>query len=247
MRKVPRRGFFVLDLWRGFRGFFEGVTVLFNRPEFAGKLKLPVAVNLLVVTATAVALWFAFKALFAAIVGEGDLLGWFTGILAPLLALVSTYFLLPPLVELVLSPFLEPLVDVVDQGMGGKDMQPVQRHLWTNVKDSTHAAAQLVIIAGCAWLASLALSLIGLVPLAFIVAAFVNALTWFELPAYRRGYGLRQRVALLRANWAMAIGFGLAFQVGALIPLFNIFLLTPTAAVAAAMLFLRMDKRVLTT
>ncbi len=219
--------------------------VLSNRPEFIGKLKLPVAANLVVVTGTAVGLWFAFSALFAEIAGEGDLLGWFTGILAPLLALVSTFFLLPPLVELVLSPFLEPLVDVVEQGMGGEGMQPVQRHLWTNIKDSTHATAQIIVVVTCAWLASLALAIVGLVPLAFLVSAFANALTWFELPTYRRGYDLRARFALLKHNWAVAVGFGLGFQVGALIPLFNIFLLAPTAAVSAAVLFLRMEKRAL--
>ena len=245
MRQPPRRGFFALDLARGFFGFFEGLSLLFSRPEFAGKLKLPVTVNLLVVTAAAVGLWFGFGALFSEVVGEGDLLGWFTGILAPLLALVSIYFMLPPLVELVLSPFLEPLVDVIDNGMGGPGLQPVHRHLWNNVKESTHATTQLVMIAGGAWLGSLALAIVGLVPLAFLVSAFINALTWFELSTYRRGYSLRARVALLRHNWALAVGFGLGFQVGALIPLFNVFLLTPTAAVAAAVLFLRMDKRAL--
>jgi CysZ protein len=240
--RAPRRGFFVLDVGRGFYAFFRALVLLFTRPEFTGKLRLPVLANLIVVTATAVGLWLAFRALFHQVAGEGDLLGWFTGILAPLLALVSTYFLLPPLVELVLSPFLEPLVDVVDQGMGGSGMQPVQRHLWHTIKDGTHAAAQLVIIAGFAWLASLVLSIVGLLPIAFLVAAFVNALTWFELPAYRRGLDLRERFLLLRHNWALAVGFGLGFQVGALIPLFNVFLLTPTAAVAAAMLYLRMEK-----
>lgn len=242
MKAPPRRRFFVIDLVRGFFGFFEGMVLLFNRPEFIGKLKLPVAANLVAVTATAVLLWLAFRALFANIAGEGDLFGWFTGILAPLLALVSTYFLLPPIVELVLSPFLEPLVDVVEDSMGGPDMQPVQRHLWTNVKESTHAAAQLLMLALGVWLLTLALAMVGLVLVGFLLAAWVNALTWFELPAYRRGYGLAERWRLLRHNWALATGFGLAFQVGALIPLFNVFLLAPSAAVGAAVLYLRMEK-----
>jgi hypothetical protein len=49
-------------------------------------------------------------------------------------------------------------------------------------------------------------------------------------------------LALLRHNWAVALGFGLGFQVGALIPFFNILLLAPTAAVSASMLYLRMGK-----
>ncbi|MEZ5966012.1 MAG: EI24 domain-containing protein [Planctomycetota bacterium] len=238
----PRRGFFVFDLVRGFFGFFAGASMLFNRPEFAGKLKLPVIANLLVVTSVGVGLWFAFSALFAQVGGGGDLFGWFRGILAALLTLVSVYFLLPPLTELVIGPFLEPLVDTVDQSMGGPGMRPADRLVWTSVKDGTQSAVELLMIAGGGWLASLALALVGLLPLTFVVSAAVSALVWFELPTHRRGYRLRQRVALLRRNWAVGLGFGLAFQVGALIPFFNVFLLTPTAAVAAAALYLKMDK-----
>ena len=242
MSRPPARGFFAFDLARGFFGFFAGTTVLFNRPEFTGKLKLPVVVNLVVVTVVGVGLWFAFRALFATIGDGGDLFGWFAGILATLLTLVSVFFLLPPLVELVLGPFLEPLVDTIDQSMGGPNMRPPARMVWSSIKDGAHSAAELSTIAAGGWLASMALALVGLLPLTFLVSAFVAALAWFELPTHRRGYRLRQRIALLRHNWAVALGFGLAFQVGALIPFFNVLLLTPTAAVAATMLYLRMDK-----
>lgn len=242
MGRAPRRGFFPFDIARGFLGFFAGTTVLFNRPEFAGKLKLPVITNLIVVTGVGVALWFAFRGLFARIGAEGDLLGFFAGVFATLLTLVSVYFILPPLVELVLGPFLEPLVDVVEQSMGGPDMRPPERLVWTSIKDGAHSAAQLLMLSGACWLASLVLALVGLLPLAFAVSAFAAAITWFELPTHRRGYRLRDRLWLLRRNWAVALGFGLAFQVGALIPLFNILLLAPTAAVSATMLYLRMEK-----
>lgn len=238
----PRRGFFALDLLRGFFGFFAGATMLFNRPEFIGKLKLPVAANLFVVTGVAIGLWFSFAALFAQVGSGGDLFGWFSGIFATLLTLVSVYFLLPPLVELVIGPLLEPLVDTVDKSMGGPTMRPAKRLVWSSIKDGAHATAELLIIAAGSWLACLALALIGLVPLAFLVSAFVSAIAWFELPTHRRGYRLRDRIALLRHNWALALGFGLGFQVGALIPLFNLLLLAPTAAVSASVLYLRMAK-----
>jgi len=242
LRGPPRRGFFAFDLVRGFFGFFAGTAVLFNRPEFAGKLKLPVIANLVVVTTVAVALWFGFKTLFVQVGGDGDLFGLFAGVLATLLTLVSVYFMLPPLVELVVGPFLEPLVDTVDLAMGGPGMRPPERLVWTSIKDGTQSAVELLMIAAGAWLASLALAMVGLLPLAFLVSAYFSAITWFELPTHRRGYRLRQRLALLQRNWATALGFGLGFQVGALIPFFNVLLLTPTAAVSATMLFLRMEK-----
>lgn len=246
MRKPPQRRFFVVDLVRGFFGFFEGVTVLFNRPEFAGHLKLPVLANLLVASTLAIAFWFGFQALFAGIVGESDLLGWFAGILSILMTLASMAIVLPPVLELVLGPFLDPLVDVTEKAMGGPGMNAVQQHLWTNIKASAHAASELFMIAGGAWLVTLVLGTFGLVPLGFVLAAVIQALTWFELPLYRRGYGLRERIAVLRHNWPLALGFGLGAQVGMAIPLFNVLLFAPTAAVGATVLFLRMDKRALT-
>lgn len=246
LRTAPQRRFFAADLARGFLGFFRGVVMLFNRPEFAGWLKGPVIANLLVASALAVGLFFAFQGLFSSLTGRSDLLGWFSSTLSLLLTLVSLGIVLPPILELVLGPFLEPLVDITEKAMGGRGMQPVQTHLWTNIKASAHAAAELFMIAGGAWLATLVLSLLGLVPLGFLLAAAIQALTWFELPLYRRGFGLRARLHFLRHNWAVGLGFGLGAQVGMAIPLFNVLLFSPAAAVGATMLFLRMDKRTLT-
>lgn len=243
MQQAPRRGFFVLDLVRGFFGVFEGLAILFNRPEFAGKLRGPVIANLFATLTLGTILFIGFRAMFAPVEAEGDLLGYFANSLALLLTFISLCLFLPPLLELITGPFLDELVDVVEKSMGGPRLTPVRRHLWANVRDSSRATAHLLLLAGGVWIGTLVLSIVAIgIPLGILAAAFLNALTWFELPFYRRGYSLRDRLRTLRHNWALATGFGLGVQVGMLIPVFNVLLLAPAAAVGASVLYLRMAK-----
>ncbi|MFO1050820.1 MAG: EI24 domain-containing protein [Planctomycetota bacterium] len=79
-------------------------------------------------------------------------------------------------------------------------------------------------------------------PLAAAVTASLAAIAWFELPSLRRGLTLREHLALLRHNWARAFGFGIAFQVWSLLPVFDILLLLPAATVAAHAQYLRFDR-----
>ena len=48
----------------------------------------------------------------------------------------------------------------------------------------------------------------------------------------------------MRKNWARALGFGLAFNVGMLVPFFNILFLGPATAVAVSLLYFRFEKKV---
>ena len=93
------------------------------------------------------------------------------------------------------------------------------------------------------WIPMLLISLTGIgTVIALLVAAWLNALIWFEIPGTRRGYKMRTRSRLLRRNMARALGFGCAFQIGLLIPVFNFLLLTPAAAVGASNLYFRFQK-----
>jgi uncharacterized protein involved in cysteine biosynthesis len=244
MRRPPRAGFFLLDGLDGFVAVFHGGVLLFTRPEFAGKLRLPVIANVLLVGVAGAALFFAFEHVLSGWIGSsGDLFGFFAGALSLLLTLVTLYFVLPPIVETAMGPFLEPIADVVERSMGGPRMEPVRRHLWATIVANVRSAAQVlaVSLAALALVILLSFVLLG-PPLGLVLSASSIAVVWFELPFYRRGQDLRHRLAVLRRNWARALGFGVGFQVGALIPVFNVFLLAPAATVAASMLYLRMDK-----
>ncbi len=247
----PGRGFAPTDVIRGFVGFFRGAVVLFHRPEYFGKLKLPMLVNLLVLVAVylliVATLWTWFDQLLEIEWGWLEFLrttaSWATAVMSFALAMIASFFLAPVVVETVTAPFLDPLAQQTEVLLGGPAMRPIDQSMWRSVSAGVRASAQILIIQVLVLIPCLLLSLtvIGAM-VALIVAALLNALVWFDIPFGRRGYGLRERIAVLRLNWARALGFGLAFQVGALLPLFNIFLLTPTAAVATSSLYFHFSK-----
>ena len=251
----PGPGFFLFDLAHGFVTFFAGGLMLFNRPEFAGKLKLPVLVNALVLLVLGATLGLGFYHLFEAALAASwgwldflrTPLGWIAPVFVLALTLMCMWFLTPVLIEAVTGPFLEPLADTVEKMLAGPGMVPVHMHLWRNIYASVRSSAQILLLQVAILVPCLLLSfLVGIgVVIGVLAAAFLNAVIWFEIPAFRRGQGLRQRVALLRRNWARALGFGLAYQVGSLVPLFNVLLLAPAAAVSASVLYFHFDKQVL--
>ena len=53
---------------------------------------------------------------------------------------------------------------------------------------------------------------------------------------------MRYRRRIVRRNWPRALGFGLAFNLGMLIPVFNFLLLGPATAVAVSTLYFRFEK-----
>ena len=75
-----------------------------------------------------------------------------------------------------------------------------------------------------------------------LFSAYLNALVWFEIPVLRRGYGWKYRRQIVKKNWARALGFGLAFNLGLLVPFFNFLFIGPATAVASSALYFRFDK-----
>ncbi len=247
----PGPRFFLAELLAGFLQLFQAGTLLFTRPEFHGKLRGPVLANLVAVPLAIVLLWWGFDALLAwAASGHWGwfewlrtALDWGSGIVSTLLALLCVYLLLPVIVETATSPFLEPLADATEKMLGGPRMRPVSQDVWRTLGLSVAIAAKIFVLQLGVLFVAMALSFCGLgLVFAIFASAYLSALVWFDIPFARRGYPLARRRALLRRNWARALGFGLAFQVGMLVPFFNILLLTPAAAVATSMSFLRFAK-----
>ncbi len=151
------------------------------------------------------------------------------------LAAVTLFMLAPVIIETVTGPFLDPIADATEKWHGGSEMKAVDIGMWKGIVVGVRASAQILAVQLMILIPCLLLSLFGIgAILAIVISAWFNALIWFDIPCGRRGYGLRDRVALIRRNWARSIGFGLAFQVGMLIPIFNFLLLTPAAAVATS-------------
>ena len=249
-REAPGSNFFLLDIADGFLEVFRGGAYLFTRPEFEGKLKGPLLANLITIPIAVVALWLGLKGLlsWADSAGWGPAAwhvpGWLEGAFTLLLALLTIYLLLPVLVETVTAPFLDPLAEATERMLGGPGMRAERVPILRSLALSAAIGAKLLLLQIGVLVLTVLLSFCGLgLPIAILAAAYLSALVWFDIPFARRGYPLRTRRRLLAANWARAVGFGLGFQVGLLVPLFNLLLLTPAAAVAASVLFLRFDKR----
>ena len=247
VRPGPR--FFVFDVADGFRLFWHGLLLLFHSPRYAGTLKFAVAANIATFGLAFVFFWFGLYRLMQKLTESMDLgflagpISWTQPVLAFVLALVALLALGPILVQLVIGPFLDPIADVTEKLCGGEAMraQPVGavRSLLLSTKITLQVfAAQLVLL-----LPLLLLSFCGFgLVVAMILSALFHALAWLDVPCARRGLGLQERLALVRRNWARALGFGLAIQLGLLVPFFNLLLLAPTAAVGITLVYLRFDK-----
>ncbi len=142
-----------------------------------------------------------------------------------------------------MSPFLDPLAAATERAWLGNESKALDAGIWSGLVYSVRIAAQILLIQIALVIPLFLLSLTGIgAVLAAFIAAWLNALVWLDIPCSRRGYDLRQRSALMKRNWARAVGFGLAFQLGLFVPVFNILLLTPAAAVAISALYLQFDK-----
>lgn len=244
-------GFFLFDIVGGFVEVFHAGLLLVTRPEFSRTYLLAMGLNLVAVPALGVGLWFGFDALFGWLLagdwGWLDFLHtaavWIAPVFAFLLTLLGVYLLLPVLLETVLGPFLDPIGAATEAAILGRAPPPSPLGTWQAILVSARASVHvltrqlllLVLVLAFAWTGT------GLV-VGFVGAAWLSALVWFEAPAVRRGLDLGQRRALLRRNWARALGLGLGFQVGVLVPVFNILLLAPATTIAAARLYFRFDK-----
>ena len=248
---LSRRSIAPVEFLRGFVTLFSSCLFLFNRPEFAGKLRGPFLANFIVVLVAFFGMFFGLRELFEAGVSMNwgwlewirPAGSWLASALAIVLAAVSMFLLAPVLIETVMGPFLDPLADTTEKIYGGSKMQSVDPGVWRSAVGGVRSSAQILIIQLVVLPVSLLLSLTGIgAILAILLAAILNAVVWFEIPTVRRGINLGGRLKVIRRNWPAALGLGLAFQIGLLIPLFNFLLLTPAVAVAVSKLYLRFDK-----
>jgi CysZ protein len=247
----PSRGVFFLDLLRGFASLFQGGLMLFTRPEYAGQLRVPVIANLLVLAAVLLGVFFGAWELFDWLLSGSwgfleflhGIAGWASATLAMILAAITMFLVTPVLIETVTGPFLDPLAATTERLHGGASMRALDPGVWRGIWSGLRSSAQILAIQLLVLVPALLLSLTGIgALLVTILSAWLQAIVWFDIPCARRGLDLRARIALLRHNWAKALGFGLAVQLGLFIPLFNVLLLAPAAAVAVSSLFFRFAK-----
>jgi uncharacterized protein involved in cysteine biosynthesis len=239
----PGRRALVIELLEGFVALPQALGRLFFDRAFIGKLKLPVVIGAIVFV-------FVFASLFAGsyfladhLLGLPGVLAFVAGAGAFLVALFITWLLAPVLGELVASPFFDDLAETTERMHTRRPMPAVELGFVAAVRTGARNAAKLLLIQIGLLLPILLLALTGVgAAIAAVISAWACALAWFDIPCARRGYSFRERLTLLWHNRMRAIGFGLAFQIGVLLPVVNLVLLLPAAAVAVSHLFFRCEK-----
>jgi CysZ protein len=245
----PGNRFFLIEIIEGFGSLFQAALSLMTDKAYMGKLKLAIVLNLVLVTSFAFGTGYGFFTLIDQILTSYEWLqGWGSATIALLLALIATWFLAPSLIEVGMSPFLDPIANATERIHGGEKMQPVHLGFWRNLTAALNAASQVLMIQIFVLIPVLILGVIPLVnlvaiPVGILISAYLNAVIWLEIPVVRRGYGMRYRYQIVQRNWARALGFGLAFNLGLLVPFFNILFLAPATAVAVSSLYFRFEKR----
>ncbi|WP_420812793.1 EI24 domain-containing protein [Micromonospora zingiberis] len=138
------------------------------------------------------------------------------------------------------DPFYEKISERVEQRYGGTP-DAVEVPFWPSLRRSTVDSLRLVALAalfGLPLFAAGFIPVLGQTVVPVIGAAVGGWLLAVELvgaPFYRRGKGLRDRRAVLKADRPTALGFGVAVFVCFLIPLGAV-LLMPAAVAGAALL-----------
>lgn len=243
----PGPGFFLFDLVEGFLSPFLAVLQLMTRKEYMGKLKWAVLANIVAFAVVFALAWWGAYAFFDWMLPDWQWLGWLGGILTFILTLIAVFFLAPVIIESVASPFLDPIAEATEEIMAGGDMKSIDMGLWKNMLYGLNNAAKILTIQVMVMVPCLILTVIPVVnvvaiPASVLVAAYLNALVWFEIPVMRRGYDMAYRRKIVRNNAARALGFGLGFQLGLFVPFFNFLLLTPATAIAVSQLYFRFKK-----
>ena len=242
--------FFLVEIIEGFASLFHASLLLMTKKTYMGKLSLAVIINLVLVTSFAIGIYYGFHSLVTHLLeGYSWLEGWGSATIAILLSLLATWFLAASLIQVGMTPFLDPIANSTERMLAGDKMKPVEIGIWRGLIAGLNAAAQVLLIQIFILLPVLILGLVPginllVIPVGVAISAYLNAVVWFEIPVLRRSYGMRYRWRVVRKNWARALGLGLAFNAGLLVPFFNILFLAPATAVAVSTLYFRFEKRV---
>jgi CysZ protein len=249
--KVGTR-FFVADLIDGFLSLFQASLLLMTKKEYMGKLTVAVLVNLVLVIVFFVGLLYGSYSMISAMEWSWawDWIETAAQVLVWPLALIAAWFLAPTLINAGMTPFLDPIANATEMMLAGEKMKPVEIGMWRGLMAGLNAASQVLVLQVLVLIPVMLLAFIpvvgwGFVLLGVVYSAYLNALVWFEIPVLRRGYGWKYRRKLIRRNWARALGFGLAFNIGLLVPFFNFLFIGPATAVAVSKLYFRFDKNVM--
>ncbi|HHI81365.1 MAG TPA: hypothetical protein ENK02_15480 [Planctomycetes bacterium] len=239
----PRRLLpFPLSTFAGFLEYFRAALRLITEKEYMGKLWVPFLLNCLAFVGMAYGIWVGIHPLIEGLLGIlPDPLLFTTGIVfSVLLTLVSAWFLFPVLLAVFLLPFLDPISRIAEQELLGFPPPSSSRSFLGDLWDSMETTVRIFFWQLMGLFLTLALSFTGVgLILGILVGAFLAGYSFLDYPMARRGMDGTKKNRYVFSHWGYALGLGLGFELGLLIPFFNLFLSTPAAAVASSRIYLK--------
>ena len=243
---APGRGAAIADLGRGLRDVCRGGFALLHERAFVGRLRLPVAANLIAAAALIAAwvfgLWPLFAALFA---GPWPRLDELRAAVAPhgtATWLCASWLMLgPALLDVLAGAAQEPLRAATELAMLGPPSATAPEHDVLRLRERIHVLLAALAI----WPVALVLALVPWVglPLVLLLGAAMAAVVWYEPPMALRDLHLPQRLHLLWRNRWRALGVGAGIQLATVVPFVNVLGLAPIATIVATSSYLHFDKR----
>jgi len=143
------------------------------------------------------------------------------------------------------APALERLVGVVERDLGAPPRAPLGflTEFWCGLRSMLVSSAVTVPIIVALTLLELVVAPAAVVatPLKLLIGALGVAWSMFDYPLTLRGVGARQRIALIRQNITLVLGFGTAFALVAVVPCCSVVML-PVGVVAATQLLVEIER-----
>ena len=155
------------------------------------------------------------------------------------LVIVLGWYVALALAPTLSAPALERIVERVERAAGAPAREPLGfwRELACGLRALAGAACVAPPLTVLLWVFGLLVpgAIVVTGPLSVLLSAILVAWGLFDYPLTLRGFGFRERLRLLRENFACVTGFGLAFALLFWLPCCGVALL-PLGAVAATRL-----------
>lgn len=249
----------VKDFWSGFRYPFKGARFVYIKHLGLARFWIwPIIITALVFTGVAACVWLFHDDLLALMWAEPTGDGAWAGVqrvIRPvaqvilfIVLIVAGLFAVYVLTSLFAAPFNDMLSEEVERISLGREAPPFSlrrlvRDLLMTLRLELSKAVIYVLVMIPAFILSLLVPVVGQVVYAIFGYFFTMvffAIDYTDWPLARRGWGVRRRIRILRANLARMLGLGAAVWLLLIIPFVGLMFM-PAAVAGGTLLVLDLE------